>query len=441
MDNAEFENQLSECRTAVERFVYYRMPSKADGDDVLQETYLSAFVHYAELHDKSRFKPWLLAIARSKCGDYYRMKAKQLHLPLDELNENTLTQSRFGVTVSEAVRDTLELLPDKDRQILYLFYFKQLRQEDIARALGVPLGTVKSRLFNAKARFKSEYPYQPNRQKGETEMSKLPEILPEYTIVKTDKEPFDFKWEELMGWFLVPKLGEKLSWAMYDFPERRRTERCEMEVVGRAEVHGIEGVEIVAHEYEPAQGKQADGKPPVIRGFVAQLTDTHCRLLAESDTDDGVKKYHTFLDGDDFLDNWGFGDDNCGNETVLKPKGDIKRNGSVIEAADKRYLLDIVGRYTVTIGGKAYDTVCVMDIETYNSGVATEQFIDKNGRTVLWRRFNRDNWALNRYKQPWTQKLPENERITINGETYVHWYDCITDYITYPRDFPLPASK
>ena len=29
----------------------------------------------------------------------------------------------------------------------------------------------------------------------------------------------------------------------------------------------------------------------------------------------------------------------------------------------------------------------------------------------------------------WTELLPDNERLTVNGETYVHWYDCVTDYI------------
>lgn len=120
---------------------------------------------------------------------------------------------------------------------------------------------------------------------------------------------------------------------------------------------------------------------------------------------------------------------NYGNETNLAPKGDIQRTGTIVTTADKEFLLDIVGRYAVTIGAKSYDTVCVMDIETYNSGAVSEQFLDRNGKTILWRRFNRDNWANDRYKQKWSELLPENEQLTINGITYVHWYDCITDYI------------
>ncbi|MBQ4050100.1 MAG: hypothetical protein IJD13_00580, partial [Oscillospiraceae bacterium] len=88
-----------------------------------------------------------------------------------------------------------------------------------------------------------------------------------------------------------------------------------------------------------------------------------------------------------------------------------------------------VGRYTVTIAGKTYDTICIVDIETYNSGVATEQFIDREGKTVLWRRFNHNDWKTQKYGGRWAELLPDMERLIINGETYVHWYDCITDHL------------
>ena len=129
------------------------------------------------------------------------------------------------------------------------------------------------------------------------------------------------------------------------------------------------------------------------------------------------------------MPNWGFGEDNCGNETNLSPKGDIKREGNMITSLDKDFLLDIVGRYTVTINGKSYDTVCVMDIETYNAGAVSEQFLDRNGRTILWRRFNRNNWAYDRYGKLWSEMLPENEQLIVNGQIYVQWYDCVTEYI------------
>lgn len=417
-----FEELLSAHRAAVERYVRFRLPGAADADDVLQEVWLTAYRRFGQLKNQDAFKAWMLSIARSKCADWFRREAGRREVSLDELPEGALGCGE-GAEES-AVRDTLELLEARDREVLYLFFWEELPQAEIARKLGIPLGTVKSRLYTAKQRFRSRYPCPLPAQRGEFFMKKLPGFLPEYTIEEQNADPFPVKWEELMGWFLVPRLGERLSWGMYDFPERKCTHICDMQVIGKASVHGIEGVELTARESDPSGKADVTGWT-----FVAQLTDTHCRYLAANRKVGDTRDYFTFLDGEAFLPNWGFGENNCGNEIHLSPKGDIRRTGNVVTCADKEFLLDIVGRYIVTIGGKAYDTVCVMDVETYDSGVASEQFLDRNGRTILWRRFNRDGWALDRYGKPWTERLPDNERLTINGKTYVHWYDCITDYI------------
>ena len=91
--------------------------------------------------------------------------------------------------------------------------------------------------------------------------------------------------------------------------------------------------------------------------------------------------------------------------------------------------MDVVGRYTITIGGRTYDTVCVVMYEAYMGGMVSEQFIDQHGRTILWRRFNADDWKLDHYGKTWSEMLPDSETLLINGKTYVHWYDCITSYI------------
>ena len=426
----EFEKLLAEVSSGVERLVRYRLPSQTDADDVLQEVYLSAYRKFPQLKNKDAFKTWIISIARNKCNDYFRAKAAQMEISIEELSQQELSAGRLGISVVHTVRETLDRLGDKDKQILYLYFWKELPQTEIAKILDIPVGTVKSRLFTAKQHFKNKYPYQTQKLKGDTIMQKLPEYIPEYTIERLDAEPFSVRWEELQGWLIVPRVGQKLTWGMYDFPERKRTEYTEMEVIGKAEVHGIEGVEVVAMQFDPADYYRTGALDRVERRFVAQLTDTHSRYLAETHMEDGVRKCYTFLDGEAFLNNWVFGEDNCGNEVNLRPKGLLHREENCVTGTIPREVVDVVGRYRVTIGGKSYDTVCVMDIECYNDAVASEQYVDQNGRTVLWRRFNRDDWAIDRFGgKPWSEKLPDNERLTINGETYVHWYDCISDYI------------
>ena len=420
----EFEVLLDAEKISVERFVRFKINSKEDADDILQEVYLTAYQKFTQLKNRDSFKAWLISIARNKCNDYFRRIANQFEIPLEELTELHQSDSRYGTAEISLVRDTIGLLGDKDKQILYLFFWKEMPQAEIAKKLNVPIGTVKSRLHTAKQNFKNKYPYYTGISKGENTMKRLPEFIPDYKIEASDKKPFEVKWEELMGWFLVPKLGEKLSWGMYDIPSRKCSHIYDMQVTGKAKVHGIEGVELTARE-----AAYSDKTDVINRTFVAQLTETHCRYLATLRNDGDVRNYITFLDGDEFMLNWGFGEDNCGNETNLKSKFDIQRNGSIVTSIDKDFLLDIVGRYTVTINGKSYDTVCVMDIETYNCGVVSEQYLDNNGRTILWRRFNRDDWAIDQYKKLWSEQLPKNEQIVVNGTTYVHWYDCITDYV------------
>lgn len=92
----EFEILLNECKNAVDRFVWFKLSSKADADDVLQDTYLTTFQKFDTLADKSHFKAWIISIARNKCNDYYRRKAKSVDVSIDELTEQPLTASRYG---------------------------------------------------------------------------------------------------------------------------------------------------------------------------------------------------------------------------------------------------------------------------------------------------------------------------------------------------------
>ena len=422
----EIERLYLEHHRALERFVFFKTPSRADGEDILQDVMLKVLEKHDTLKSADSFKPWIFQIAANRIKDFYRKRANQLEIYFDEMSDNEVSLSRYGRTIQESVCETLDTLADNDRKILAMFYLQNKPQNEIAQLLDIPVGTVKSRLYRAKQNFRTEY--SEDKLKG-VHMSKLPEIMPDYKIETSKLPPFEVRWEELMGWFIVPKSGEACSWAMYDFPERKRTEQYTLKVIGKACVHGVEGVEITAAEICGGEHESEPESRNITRSFIAQLTDTHSRFLAESHMTDGVKKVFTFLDGDEFLNNWGFGEDNCGNSVFPKPKGIIVRDGSKLTSAESSGLLDVIGRYTVRINGKTYDTICVVDIECYNGGMLSEQYIDQKGRTVLWRRFNRNDWHIDYYKKPWSEQLPHNEQVTFNGVSYVHWYDCITDYI------------
>lgn len=422
----EFENLLQAEQKPVERFVRFRISSKSDADDVLQEVFFTAYQKFPQLKNQESFKAWIISIARNKCNDYFRKHEKTMEIPLEETMETTLSYSRFGITETSIVRETLSSLADRDKQILYLFFFCDLSQSEIAEKLHIPIGTVKSRLYTAKRNFKDKYPYHTDVSKGEWNMKKLPEFMPEYKIEKSEKEPFPVVWQELWGLFIIPKEGENLTWGTYETDTHKCTEWGEMSVLGKAQVHNIDGVEIKEYRHNHFGVVKDD----VEHYYIAQLTDTHCRILAENYIKDGIRKYLTFLDGDVFIAEWGYGENNCGKQTNIETKGAIVDKEGKLIAQNTDQLCDIVGRYTISMLGKIYDTVRIISLDSYyGEYVACEQYLDKNGRTVLWRRFNRDDWNLEHYKKKWSEQLPENDKLTVNGVTYVHWYDCITDYI------------
>jgi hypothetical protein len=190
-----------------------------------------------------------------------------------------------------------------------------------------------------------------------------------------------------------------------------------MNCVREAVIHGIPCVQVDVEEDE-------DGKISKQTKFM-RLTETHASYVAEMKMQDNSFYFGSFYD-DEWLARYEVGENNIGREINQEAKGvaRINADGSII--VDKEEYPDIIGRYTVKIGSRSFDTVALLEI---CEGIMTILYIDQNGRTVLFRRYNRFNWKTDRYKALWTEKLPESEILIVNNEKYVHWYDCISDYV------------
>lgn len=143
-------------------------------EDVVQETLLQMHKSAASFDPTRRFKPWLFTIAANKARDYLRRRNRRRELPFDAQMDNEDESSRRFVDLlagdqpiaggdmeledkRRLVRAAVDVLPDKLREVLILAYFHRLAYKDIASALGIPLGTVKSRLHAAIASFRDSY--------------------------------------------------------------------------------------------------------------------------------------------------------------------------------------------------------------------------------------------------------------------------------------------
>lgn len=117
----------------------------------VQETWVSILRGIGGLRDPARFAPWAFGILRRRCADAIRRAAKHHNAPLDEQTPSP----EAGADGALAIRQAFGALPVDQRLAAQLFFVEGLSLAEIAEVQGVPVGTVKSRLFHARRRLKA----------------------------------------------------------------------------------------------------------------------------------------------------------------------------------------------------------------------------------------------------------------------------------------------
>ena len=120
-------------------------------NDIAQDVWLRAFRGIANLRDGARLRAWLFGIARRTWIDHLRSRYAQAVTDDDAvLGEVPDDAVPMPVDDALALRVHVAALPPLEREAITLFYLDELGLGDIADVLGVPVGTVKSRLFRAR---------------------------------------------------------------------------------------------------------------------------------------------------------------------------------------------------------------------------------------------------------------------------------------------------
>jgi RNA polymerase sigma-70 factor (ECF subfamily) len=124
---------------------------RQSAEDVVQETVVRAWRH-AETLDESgeAFRPWLLKVARRLVIDRYRQRvSRPAEIGGDVPDRLAATDESERALASLVVSDALEALSPAHREVLVAVYYRGNTLDEAARLLGVPTGTVKSRIYYA----------------------------------------------------------------------------------------------------------------------------------------------------------------------------------------------------------------------------------------------------------------------------------------------------
>lgn len=121
--------------------------------DVLQDAYIAVYRGIQGLRDVSAFRGWFARIVLNRCKRHMRRRpARSLDVMLEREQGPAVSGGESAIETREDLKRALAALSDQDRSVLMLREVVQMAYDEIATHLGIPIGTVRSRLAQARRR-------------------------------------------------------------------------------------------------------------------------------------------------------------------------------------------------------------------------------------------------------------------------------------------------
>jgi RNA polymerase sigma-70 factor (ECF subfamily) len=160
---AAFDAEALVHLDAVYRYALSLTRDRSEAEDLTQETFLRAFRHWNQYTPGTNARAWLFTICRNLFRRRRERQAREEPTDAAELEGLAAAASQASATAPDAgegfldapelgdvMRKELDNLPEEFREVVILSDLQDQSYADIAAVLGVPLGTVKSRLFRAR---------------------------------------------------------------------------------------------------------------------------------------------------------------------------------------------------------------------------------------------------------------------------------------------------
>ena len=153
----EFETRLAESSTLAFRVAFAVLRHRQDAEDVAQEAFVKAYRSFRQLRDRDRFRAWLVRMTWRLAIDRQRADRRRETRESEHVDTVTVTSTAEEVRLRERAAElwrAIDALPEKLRVVVVLAGIEGHDLREVARLLGLPEGTVKSRLFLARRRLK-----------------------------------------------------------------------------------------------------------------------------------------------------------------------------------------------------------------------------------------------------------------------------------------------
>ena len=149
----EFEARLADCSRLAFRVAMGVLHNAAEAEDVAQEAFIRAYRNFHRLRDKQRFRAWLARIAWRLALDRWRSagrRGRREQIAGEPLPGKTVEELAASNEFQARLQQAMDELPPKLRQVLVLAAVEGYNIREVSTMLGLPDGTVKSRLHLAR---------------------------------------------------------------------------------------------------------------------------------------------------------------------------------------------------------------------------------------------------------------------------------------------------
>lgn len=153
-DRKSFELLVKQWQPKVLRQAYGHTKDNKATKDISQETWMSVVKGLHTLKDPARFPIWLHQIVFRKSADWIRNKQRERLVNTEDVKVSLYTDDDGHLEKLKQVMTGLQELQPDQKIILSLFYLEERSLSEIGEILSIPVGTVKSRLFNAREQLK-----------------------------------------------------------------------------------------------------------------------------------------------------------------------------------------------------------------------------------------------------------------------------------------------
>jgi RNA polymerase sigma-70 factor (ECF subfamily) len=156
-ERSAFDELIERWHPPLWKFVRRVTGDDDAAQDAVQDVWLRVLRGINRLRDGSKLRAWLFGIAHHVVTDRLRSQYASLTVDGIDLTNVAVDESSPGLEDDIAtLRHELTQLPVTEREVLTLFYLRELSLVEVAEVLGVPVGTVKSRLFRARQLLRDE---------------------------------------------------------------------------------------------------------------------------------------------------------------------------------------------------------------------------------------------------------------------------------------------